>query len=345
MDGANLSRRNVIMSSAMAGGAMLTGAMASAAAAAPSETVVPAGPPISYTAAVMRTPVLVPPSLDALPDIRRRNTEAMVAAIEGTMKGAVKPRLLVFPVLQLVSSRRATSGVPMSGVAVDLSAEPLDKGVFAPIVEACRRHNCYVATSTQEKTVRIPGRYFHTGFVMGPEGLVLRSPKSQAKSAPEVSYLRDLPEEYIKAFGPDSILPVVKTPIGNLGCYIEAEAEVFETSRLLAAKGAQVIIHPSLEEDDGTPYVAIKQNIGFQNQVYVLSGTASRWIMKTEPHDDWAGGSSTIVGPDGRLLASIAGHNEGAATATIDLASIETARKKNAAKTTPAWGLYKNLYK
>jgi predicted amidohydrolase len=335
----DLTRRNMILGSAMAGGAVLAGGQA-LAQGDPS-----GGVQMSYKAAVMRVPVLVPPSLDALPAIRARNAGAMIAAIEDTMKGpGPKPRLIVFPVLQYVSSHRAVSGVPMSAVAVDLTIEPLDKSIFAPVIEACRRHNCYVATSTQEKSFKLPGRYFHTGFVMGPEGLVLRSPKSQAKSAPEVSYLRDLADEYVKAFGPDSILPVAKTPIGTLGCYIEAEAEVLEAARLLVSKGAQVIIHPSLE-DDNTPWMPIKQAIGFETQVYLLTGASSRLIDKAHPDGDWAGGASTIIGPEGQVLASIGGRNEGAATATIDLGAVEAAKKKNGPKTTPAWALYKDLYR
>ena len=96
----------------------------------------------------------------------------------------------------------------------------------------------------------MPGRHFHTGFIMGPEGLVLRAPKTQAKSAAEMSYLRDIAEEYKKVYGPDSVFPVAKTPIGNLACYVEAEAEVLEVSRALASRGADLILHTSLEEDD-----------------------------------------------------------------------------------------------
>ncbi len=295
-------------------------------------------------AAVMRVPVLVPPSADALEDTRRRNAEAMVAMIEGAMKGpGPKPRLIVFPVLQLVSSKRSVSGVPISAVAVDLAAEPLDRSVFAPVIAACRRHDCYVATSTQEKTNRLPGKYFHTGFVMGPEGLVLRSPKSQARSAPEMAYLRDMVPEYTAAFGKDSILPVAKTPIGTLACYIESEAEVFEASRLLAAKGAQIIVHPSAESDDA-PWQAMKQAIGYQCQVFLLTGTVSRNLYAKDPAGVWSGGAATIVGPRGELMASKGGRDEGAATAVIDLTEIDHAREEHGAKTTPAWGLYRDLY-
>lgn len=292
----------------------------------------------------MRIPVLVPPSADALEDVRRRNAEAMVDAIENMMRAeTVKPRIVVFPVLQYTSARRAVSGVPMTAVAVDLVTEHLDQGIFAPVIEACRRHNCYVATSTQEKVAKLPGTYFHTGFIMGPEGLVLRSPKAQAQSAPSVSYLRDIKDDYLKAFGPDSIMPVVKTPLGTLACFVEGEAEVLEASRLLASKGAEVILHTSMESDE-IPWQALKQAIGFQTHVYLLTGATSRIIMADDPAGEWMGGASTIVRPDGGILASIGGRDEGYAVADVNLAAIAEAKKKFARNTVPAWHLYSDLY-
>ncbi len=297
-----------------------------------------------YQAAVMRVPVLVPPSLDALNDIRRRNAEAMVDEIEKVARFAAQtPHVIVFPVLQYTSSRRAVSGVPMEAVAIDLVSEPLDQGIFSPVIDACRRHNLYVATSTQEKVPQLPGTYFHTGFIMGPEGLVLRSPKVQAPSAPTVSYLRDIMTDYEDIFGPDSIMPVAKTSIGNLACYVEGEAQVLEASRLLATKGAEVILHTSLESDE-VPWRALKQSIGYQCHVYLLTGTTSRNIYADNPDEEWAGGSATIVGPDGKLLAEKKGQDEGFATAEINLAAVDEARAEFSRDTVPAWSLYSDLY-
>ncbi len=332
MSGAHLTRRGLALA---AGAGLLAGACTGHAA----EAALPA----PFAGAVMRTPVIVPQTAADIADVHRRNAEAMVAAIDGLMKGpGPKPRLIVFPVLQMVSGRRGGNGIPMSAVAVDLTAAPLDQGLFAPVVAACRRHDCYVATSTQEKSDRLPGRYFHTGFIMGPDGLVLRSPKSQAKSAAEVSYLRDMADEYVRAFGPDSILPVVKTPIGTLGCYIEAEAEVMEAAQLMVAKGAQILVHPSLENDD-TPWLAIKQTIGFECQAFLLTGATSRYLDRADPTGGWCRGAATIIGPDGQVIASMGGHDEGAAVGVIDLAAIDKARAKNAGRTAPAWGLYRGL--
>jgi predicted amidohydrolase len=297
----------------------------------------------SYHAAVMRVSVLVPPSEEAFEDIRRRNMEAMVEHIETAMRSEPKPRIVVFPVLQYTSARRAVSGVPMEAVAQDLVSKPLDQTIWAPVIAACRRHNCYVATSTQEKAPQLADTYFHTGFIMGPEGLVLRSPKVQAPSAPRVSYIRDIMDDYLAAFGPDSILPVVKTPVGTLACYVEGEAQVLEASRLLASKGADVILHTAMEGDD-VPWRALKQAIAYQNQVYLLTGATSRMIYADDPAGQWAGGSSTIADPTGRVLAEIGGRDEGFVTAEVNLNHVDEAREEFSRDTVPAWHLYTDLY-
>ncbi|MEQ8733951.1 MAG: nitrilase-related carbon-nitrogen hydrolase [Rhodospirillaceae bacterium] len=338
-----LGRRELLKAGAALGslalGSLTLGSKAYAQGS-PQETARP-----SFPAAVMRIPVLVPPSKDALEDVRRRNAEAMVESIENLMRSTpAKPRVIVFPVLQYTSARRAVSGVPMETVAVDLVSAHLDQGIFAPVIEACRRHNCYVATSTQEKVPQLPGTYFHTGFIMGPDGLVLRSPKTQAQSAPNVSYLRDIEADYLKVFGPDSVMPVVETPLGKLACFVEGEAEVLEASRLLTSKGADLILHTSLEEGE-IPWQALKQAIGFQCHVFLLTGATSRVIMADDPAGEWMDGASTIIGPDGRILASIGGQDEGFAVAEINLADIDAAKQKYARNTVPAWGLYKDLYR
>lgn len=340
-----MQRRTLMKSAAAAAVSM---SLAQTHRAVGSETETEAARP-SYHAAVMRVSVLVPPTPGAFEDIRRRNMETMVEHIEAAMRTTPKPRVVVFPVLQYTSARRAVSGVPMEQVAQDLVSKSLDQTIWAPVIEACRRHNCYVATSTQEKVPQLGDTYFHTGFIMGPEGLVLRSPKVQAPSAPRVSFIRDIEDKYLAAFGPGSILPVVKTPIGTLACYVEGEAQVLEASRLLASKGAEVILHTSFESDD-VPWRALKQSIAYQNHVYFLSGTTSRNIYaegteQYQPGGVWAGSASMIVDPVGKVLAEIGGRDEGFVTAAVDLSKVDHAREEFSRDTVPAWNLYTDLYK
>ena len=340
-----MGRRGFVLGAPVAGGLMAAGIGSAGAAEpvpVPGARPAPRRPDQKVVVAALRVPVIVPPNPEGLAAARTKNAEIMVDEIEKLMKGpGPKPQLIVFGVLALTSANRAASGLPISGVAVDLEAEPLQKSVFAPVVAACKRHNCYVSTSTQEKSAKMPGKFFHTGFIMGPNGLVLRSPKTQAPSAPEMFYIRDVEEDYKKVFGPDSIMPVVKTPIGTLGCYVEGEAEV---SRTLAKKGADIIVHTSLEGDD-IPWLAIKQAIGYQTHTFLVTGTNSRFIGPKPGEILQRGGYSTVVGPTGKILAQKGGTEEGAAIAEINLADIDDAKAKYARTTTPAWNLYTDLYK
>jgi predicted amidohydrolase len=344
-----MGRRGFVLGAPAVGGLMAAG-IGSAGAAEPAagpgaRPAPPRRPDQKVTVAALRVPVIVPPSPEGLAAARTKNAEIMVDEIEKLMKGpGPKPQLIVFGVLALTSANRAASGLPISGVAVDLEAEPLQKSVFAPVVAACKRHNCYVSTSTQEKSAKMPGKFFHTGFIIGPNGLVLRSPKTQAPSAPEMFYIRDVAEDYKKVFGPDSIMPVVKTPIGTLACYVEGEAEVLEVSRNLAHKGADIIVHTSLEGDD-IPWLAIKQAIGYQTHTFLVTGTSSRFIGPKPGEILQRAGSSTVIGPTGKVLAQKGGTEEGAAIAEINLADIDDAKAKYSRTTTPAWNLYTDLYK
>lgn len=273
----------------------------------------------------------------------RENAERIAGEIDALMERTdPPPRLLVYPVLCLTSASRHLSNVSIDAVAMPVPGEP-----FEPILEACRRHRCYFVSSAQEAVPELPGRYFHTGFVLGPEGLVLRSPKAQAYSAPEVTALRDIYEEYRAVFGPDSVLPVAETEIGGIGCLVESELLVPEATRRLRRAGAEIVVHPSLERQpaEGPPYTAMRRAVAYANGVYVLSATTAREVRSDDPAGTpWWGARSLVVGPDGRIDASVGARGEGVVVATIDPARLAEARERQARTTEPADVLYRGLY-
>lgn len=273
----------------------------------------------------------------------RRNAERIASEIDALMEHTdPPPRLVVYPVLCLTAASRHLSNVSIDTVAMPVPGEP-----FEPILDACRRHRCYFVSSAQEAVPELPGRYFHTGFVLGPEGLVLRSPKAQAYSAPEVTSLRDIYDEYRAVFGPDSVLAVAHTEIGALGCLVESELLVPEATRRLRRSGAEIVVHPSLERspEEGPPYTAMRQAVAYANGVYVLSATTSREVHPSDPiASPWWGASSMAVGPDGRIDAAIGPRAEGVVVATVDPVRLATAREQQARTTEPADVLYRGLY-
>ena len=84
-----MHRRRFLQSGSALIAAGLTGPLSAAGSSELGDAALPA----PFDAAVMRVPVLIPPSIDALEDVRRRNAEAMVDAIEHVMRTArPKPR-------------------------------------------------------------------------------------------------------------------------------------------------------------------------------------------------------------------------------------------------------------
>jgi predicted amidohydrolase len=233
------------------------------------------------------------------------------------------------------------SGIPIEAIAVELPGE----AVFGPIMDFCARHGVWAATSTQETVPAFPGRFFHTGVIFGPEGLTLRSPKAQAYSVPSVTSLRDIKADYEAIYGPDSVLPVADTPIGRLGILVENEGVVPEAARLLARKGAQVILNPTIVRRDGPPMRAIGQTHAFCTGVWWLTASASRVAEPTIPQAAVAfDGESFIAAPGGQVIADC-GPEDGFTTATIELHRVAESQQAHARETTPAGILYEDLYR
>ncbi len=232
-----------------------------------------------------------------------RNARRTARLIEELIPSAgVTPRIIVLPVLCLtgigavLQKLGIAPRVDPEAIAVNLSHDArLD-----PLLRVCATYSCYISSSCVEKITAFPGRYFHTGFILGPEGLVLRSPKTQAPTSPGITLLKDFHKEYTDHFGPDAILPVAETPAGRLGCLVETEFLVPEATATLRRKGAEIILHPTAQHNGPgyPPYQAIRQALAYTHGVYWLSAVPAREtaMVRGKAQRIRFGGGSTIVG-------------------------------------------------
>jgi predicted amidohydrolase len=199
-----------------------------------------------------------------------------------------------------------------------------------------------------EKVKELPGRYFHTGFVIGPDGLVLRAPKLQAATSTGITLLQDFSRDYSKQFGADALFPVAETPFGRLGCLVANDFLVPEATRMLRKKGAEIIVHPTAEHEGSRhpPYMALRQSQAYTSGVYWLSAAPSRETITAQGKqlEAWYGGGSSIIGPDGSRVAVMKGRKEGHVTARIDLNFLRSCRESQDKHTTPAQILYRDMY-
>lgn len=142
--------------------------------------------------------------------------------------------------------------------------------------------------------------YYNTAVLIGPDGVIGKHRKSHPYiSEPKWAASGDLGHA------------VFDTPIGRIAMLVCMDLHFFETARLEAMGGADVICHISnwLQERAPAPYWI---NRAFENSCYIIE--SNRWGL--ERTVQFSGGSC-IIDPEGMIAASI-DTGDGIALATID---------------------------
>jgi predicted amidohydrolase len=164
-----------------------------------------------------------------------------------------------------------------------------------------REFNCYIVLGLPEVDADTD-LYFNTAALIGPQGVVGKHRKSHPYiSEPKWAASGDLGHA------------VFDTEVGRIAMLICMDIHFFETARLQALGGADVICHVSnwLQERAPAPYWI---NRAFENACYVIE--SNRWGL--ERTVQFSGGSC-IIEPDGHVAAVI-DKGDGVAYGTVDLA-------------------------
>lgn len=166
--------------------------------------------------------------------------------------------------------------------------------------EIARRHDCYIVIGMPEVDA-VTDLYYNSAVLIGPDGIVGKHRKSHPYIA-----------EPKWAANGDVCHDVFETPIGRIALLVCMDLHFFETARLEAVKGADIICHISnwLQERTPAPYWI---NRAFENSCYVIE--SNRWGL--ERTVQFSGGSC-IINPDGSIAASLDG-GDGIISAEVDL--------------------------
>jgi len=137
-------------------------------------------------------------------------------------------------------------------------------------------------------------------------------------------------DKYLDVYGADSLFPVVDTPIGRLGALASEEIRYPEISRLLACKGAEVLLHPSSEAASTlmSPKNVAKIARAQENQMYVISSNSAS-ITGTGLAPQSTDARSQIIDDRGHILAETPGGESITACADIDIAALRYRRQRN----------------
>lgn len=176
-------------------------------------------------------------------------------------------------------------------------AEPVPGPTSQRLSEAARAQGAYVAASILE---RQGDAIYNTGLLIDRNGgLVGKYRKTHLT----------LTEGLLTGCAPGDELPVFHTDFGVVGYMICYDGHYPETARLLALKGAELLLFSNMGDgrEGGKLWEAVVRTRAIDNQVHIAAAVN--------------GGRSCIVSPKGELLASADKTPGAAAVAICDLTS------------------------
>lgn len=198
-------------------------------------------------------------------------------------------------------------------------AEPIPGPTTRAIGEKAKEHELYIVTPIFEK--RGPGRYYNSAALIGPDGQVIGK---YSKTHIPLSGGGALEKYY---FRPGSEFPVFETDVGNIGIIICYDRLFPETFRILALKGADLILVPATIFPRPEPTVSEDWTFVARTRA-VENGVFAVFVNRA---GEEAGlhyfGHSLIVNPNGTILAQ-SDFKEGILTANIDLDEVDTCRRR-----------------
>ncbi|MFX0592529.1 nitrilase-related carbon-nitrogen hydrolase [Melissospora conviva] len=107
----------------------------------------------------------------------------------------------------------------------------------------------------------------------------------------------DVLDEYVERYGADAVLPIARTPLGNL-TMSQTQLEP-ELMRGLAIKGAEVILRTASGGFTETDIAAT----ALYNRVYCAVANNALLLPEGPYFQDTGAGGSAIYGPDGKVIA------------------------------------------
>jgi formamidase len=278
-------------------------------------------PTLRYAAAACQTDFPSPPT--------RRGIGAHVERMLGMIANAVEGyapflpvKLVVFPEFAHAAPVYLTAAELLDKLALPIPNEHTER-----YVEAARAHDVYIQTGTfLESDERWPGVVFNTTCLIGPEGILAKYRKVNPWIPWEVhASPHDLPGY------DEEMFPVVRTPIGNLGCAICYDWLFPETLRQLTANGAEVLIRVSAYMDPwgATPpmdwWTVVNRCRALENIAYVVAANQGASLAHYPPFS-WPGGSM-VVDFEGRILAQAdPGPGEKIVVAPVDVGALRHER-------------------
>lgn len=245
-------------------------------------------------------------------EISRTSKASNLSHMEGFIEQAVEQNadLVVFPELALtgVPLQPMQTFDPNDAAYQHQVAEPVPEGPSTQrLIELAKKGDIYIIWGMAEQSSERHDVLYNTVVLVGPEGYIGKYRKVHQPLT-----------ERLMFYPGTGDYPVYETRFGRLGlmcCFDKAYPEV---SRLLALKGAQVLVcptaWPALEPNEDDSDVKAANVFSFaralENMVFFIDSCMS---------GEFAMGHSRILGPRPMQVCATTGFEEGLAVANVDI--------------------------
>lgn len=185
-------------------------------------------------------------------------------------------------------------------------AEPQDGPYIRALQRLASKEKVYIVTGYAE-SCGISGRIYNSAALIGCDGALIGNMRK----------INLWGEEKLK-FRTGDTYPVFDTPLGKIGLMVCYDIEFPESARVLALKGAELIIAPAMWDKPAAKRwdLALAANALF-NVLYVAG---------CNPVGEIACGASQVRAPGGELVASASPDKEELLLCEIDLADVQRMR-------------------
>ncbi|NRA28628.1 MAG: nitrilase [Parvularculaceae bacterium] len=184
----------------------------------------------------------------------------------------------------------------------------------------------YLCSNHYENDPNFLDLYFQSNVIYGPNGdQVLRYRRMISLYTPSPY---DVWDQFLDLYGAEAVFPVVETEIGALGTIASEEVLYPEVARMLAFKGAEVLLHPTSEvaAPGLTPKHITKKARAIENIAYVVSANSAQIIGTPVPAAS-TDGMSIVLDHYGRTLAEASQGETLNANAVLDIGALRDTRK------------------
>ena len=192
-----------------------------------------------------------------------------------------------------------------------------------------REHGCYIVFGSYATDPDWPNHILSITTIIGPDGAIVDK-HWKARNIKGVfpgvelftTSIYDVLDRYIEMYGADAVLPVTRTPYGNIATSsVQREPEIF---RAFAIKGAEIILRTAT--GGFTP--EDMQATSMYNRVY--TAVCNNAVSPDNPgfFDDAGSGGSAIYDPRGDKLAEARSAFEQAVIARIPIAEFRARNRQ-----------------